>query len=355
MIFQNIIKILLAPFSLLYGAGVGIRNLFYQAGVLKSVEFNVPTISVGNLSVGGAGKTPHIEYLIRLLKDYINVSTLSRGYKRKTKGFLWVQPRHNAQDVGDEPLQYKRKFPYVAVAVGESRAMAIPEIMKYQPGTQVVLLDDAFQHIAVQPSLNILLTEYDHPFTDDYLLPSGRLREWRTAYKRADVIVVSKCPKEMQVAAKDKMLTKLQALPHQKVFFSYYAYGNPYYIFNSKYRGKLSTQVDILLICAIARKEYLLDYLEDKVNSIVLMAFEDHHYFKKHDIGSLKATYDRMKSDKKVIITTEKDAMRLELHREYLTEHQLPIFALPVEVKFHFDEGKTFDDSVRNHLLEFRV
>ncbi|MEL6718969.1 MAG: tetraacyldisaccharide 4'-kinase [Bacteroidota bacterium] len=352
---QNLVKILLAPFSLLYGLGISIRNVFYQNGVLKSVEFNIPTISVGNLSVGGAGKTPHVEYLIRLLKDYINVATLSRGYKRKTKGFMLVNPKNSAEGVGDEPLQYKRKFPDIVVAVGESRTMAIPEIMSKAPNTQVVLLDDAFQHIAIKPSLNILLTEYDHPFSEDYLLPSGRLREWRSAYQRADTIIVTKCPFDLTLEAKEKMLHKLQALPSQKVFFSYYQYGNPYYIFNSKYVGKLVENVDVLLICAIARKEYLLDYLYDRVNSVVLMAFEDHHFFTKQDIGSLRATFERMKSDRKVIITTEKDAMRLDLHRKYLLEHQLPIFALPVQVKFHFEEGEEFNNSIRNHLLEFRV
>ncbi|MEL6943865.1 MAG: tetraacyldisaccharide 4'-kinase, partial [Bacteroidota bacterium] len=246
---QNLVKILLAPFSLLYGLGISIRNVFYQNGVLKSVEFNIPTISVGNLSVGGAGKTPHVEYLIRLLKDYINVATLSRGYKRKTKGFMLVNPKNSAEGVGDEPLQYKRKFPDIVVAVGESRTMAIPEIMSKAPNTQVVLLDDAFQHIAIKPSLNILLTEYDHPFSEDYLLPSGRLREWRSAYQRADTIIVTKCPFDLTLEAKEKMLHKLQALPSQKVFFSYYQYGNPYYIFNSKYVGKLVENVDVLLIC----------------------------------------------------------------------------------------------------------
>lgn len=355
MMLQNLVKILLAPFSLLYGLVISLRNLFYRNGILKSVEFNVPTISVGNLSVGGAGKTPHVEYLIRLLKDYINVATLSRGYKRKTKGFMLVHPKNSAEGVGDEPLQFKRKFPDVLVAVGESRTMAIPEIMSKAPNTQLIVLDDAFQHIAIKPSLNILLTEYDHPFSEDYLLPSGRLREWRSAYRRADTIIVTKCPFELSVEAKDSMLQKLQALPSQKVFFSYYQYGNPYYIFNPKYVGRLVKDIDVLLICAIARKEYLLDYLYDRVNSVVLMAFEDHHFFTKQDIGSLRATYERMKSDRKVIITTEKDAMRLDLHKQFLTEHQLPIFALPVQVKFHFEEGEQFDEAIRNHLLEFRV
>ena len=171
-----LIKILLAPFTLLYGIGVGLRDFFYRKGLLKGVEFNLPVIAVGNLSVGGAGKTPHIEYLIRLTKDYLNVATLSRGYKRKTKGYQEATlPLSTAETVGDEPMQFKRKYPDVMVTVSESRALGIPEIVKNRPNTQVVLLDDAFQHRAVKPGLNILLTSFQQPFTRDYLLPVGRL------------------------------------------------------------------------------------------------------------------------------------------------------------------------------------
>ncbi len=177
MLQSTLVKILLAPFSLLYGVGVSLRNYFYRQGILKAVDFDLPVISVGNLSVGGAGKSPHIEYLIRLLKDYINVATLSRGYKRKSKGFLIVQPQQSVEQAGDEPLQFRRKFHDILVAVAESRTFAIPQILMKEPHTQVILLDDAFQHRSITPGLNILVTEYSHPFTRDYLLPSGRLRE----------------------------------------------------------------------------------------------------------------------------------------------------------------------------------
>ncbi|MEM1325474.1 MAG: tetraacyldisaccharide 4'-kinase [Bacteroidota bacterium] len=352
---RRLSQILLAPLSALYGLGISARAFFYSSGILKSSEFSIPVISVGNLSVGGAGKTPHVEYLIRLLKDYVYVATLSRGYKRKTKGFLLVHPRQSANEVGDEPLQYKRKYPDVAVAVGENRSLAIPEIVQQAPQTQVVILDDAFQHLAISPSLNILLTEYQHLFTDDYLLPSGRLREWRSGYERADAIVVSKCPPDLSMERRERIVEKIAPLDHQRVFFSYYKYSSPYYLFNSKYRAQLNQEVDVLLICAIAKTDYLLDHLESEVKSIVLMSFEDHHYFTKHDIGSLRATFERMKGEKKVILTTEKDAMRLELHRDYLVEHQLPVFVLPVQVNFLFDEQEHFNEYIRHHLLSFRV
>ena len=352
---QNILfKILLAPFSLLYGLGISLRDLFYRKGLLKGISFDLPIIAVGNLSVGGAGKTPHIEYLIRLLKDYIDVATLSRGYKRKTKGFLEVDPRYNAEKVGDEPLQFKRKFRDVLVTVAENRTFAIPEILKINPETKAILLDDAFQHRSIQPGLNILLTEYSHPFTKDFLLPSGRLREWRSAYQRADIIVVSKCPNEVSEKEKQAMIEEIKPFSHQKIFFSYYRYAKPYYIFNPQYRAELAADVDVLLICAIARADYLIDHLNEQVDSVKVLEYEDHRYFSEYDVSHLKKVFDNMPSKKKIILTTEKDAMRLELHKAFLLEQQLPVFAIPAEVAFHFDEGVLFDQAVKDFLLDFR-
>jgi len=320
--FRNkLIKILLSPLSLLYGIGVSVIDFFYKKGLLKGIAFDLPIISVGNLSVGGAGKTPHIEYLIQLLRPYLNVATLSRGYKRKTKGYLKVEVQNNAERVGDEPLQFKRKFPDVHVAVAENRTFAVPKILSESPDTQVILLDDAFQHRAINPGLNILLTEYNFPFTDDYLLPSGRLREWRSAYKRADFVVVSKCPPTISEEEKAYFIKKIKPFPHQKIFFSHY--------------------------------KYYEDYLESQVNSVKTLEYEDHRYFSKFDVSFLKTTFDKMESKKKVILTTEKDAMRLQLHHPFLQENKLPIFALPVKVEFHFDEGEKFDAEVKQFLLNF--
>ncbi|MEM9991568.1 MAG: tetraacyldisaccharide 4'-kinase [Bacteroidota bacterium] len=352
---RKLLLFLLWPFAVLYGLGISLRNFFYKTNLLKGVEFDVPTISVGNLSVGGAGKTPHVEHLIRSLREFLNIATISRGYQRKTKGFLEVHSQHTAETVGDEPLQYKRKYPDVLVTVSESRTFAVPEIMKQQPDTQVILLDDAFQHRAIKPGLNILLTEYSYPFTDDFLLPAGRLREWASAYKRADIIIVSKCPAELDTTERVRLEQKIKPLPHQRLYFSFYDYLPPYYIFNPRYRGPLQADWDVLLICAIARTEYLLSYLQERVNSVVLLEYEDHHYFSKFDVGNLRATFARMQSSKKVILTTEKDAMRLDLHRDFILEHKLPIFALPIEVRFHFDEGDKFNEDVQQYLLNFKV
>ncbi|MFN7116605.1 MAG: tetraacyldisaccharide 4'-kinase [Saprospiraceae bacterium] len=353
---QNIIaKILLFPFSLLYGLGVSGRDFFYRTGMLKSVKFNIPLISVGNLSVGGAGKTPHIEYLVRLLKDYVNIATLSRGYGRKTQGYLLVQANATAEQVGDEPLQFKRKFPDLTVTVAESRAFAIPRLLSEAPDTQVILLDDAFQHRAVTPGLNILLTEYNHPFTRDWLLPSGRLREWRSSYKRADVIVVTKCPPNLQQSEHTRLLNEIKPFPHQQVFFSYYDYSKPYFIFNPSLIAHLQEDWQVVVICAIARTDYLVQYLQEKVESVTLLEFEDHHFFTADDMQELKRSFDQLQGQKKIILTTEKDATRLELHYNFLKENQLPVFALPVQVQFHFGEGEKFDQLIKDFLLEFQV
>lgn len=355
MIQRRLVQILLAPFSLLYGLGISLRNAFYRAGLLKSMTFNIPVISVGNLSVGGAGKTPHIEYLIRLLREHIKVATLSRGYSRKTRGFLEVQRNNNAERVGDEPLQFKRKYPDVGVYVAEDRAFAIPQIMMKRSDTQLVLLDDAYQHRSVKPGVNILLTEYANLFTKDFLLPSGRLREWPSAYERADVIVVSKCPNTLSESEKEEITREINPLPHQQLFFSYYAYQAPYYQFNPRYRLQLDDKLEVLLICAIAKTDYLVDYLQSQTGSVRSLEFADHHYFDKEDISNLLRTFKNIESNRKVIITTEKDAMRLELHREFLIKERLPIFVLPTEVRFHFDEGPQFDELVRQYLLNFKV
>ncbi|MCB0644297.1 MAG: tetraacyldisaccharide 4'-kinase, partial [Phaeodactylibacter sp.] len=215
--------------------------------------------------------------------------------------------------------------------------------------------DDAFQHRSVATGLNILLTEYAHPFTRDYLLPSGRLREWRAAYSRADVIIVSKCPQDPAAVDQQAFLKEIKPFPHQQLFFSYYHYLTPYYLFDTRYQLQLQPDLHVLLISAIARTEYLTQYLAEQVAEVSSMEFEDHHTFTNYDIARLRDNFQQLPSNKKVILTTEKDAMRLEMHREFLQEHKLPVFVLPVEVRFHPNEdGKSFDRLVQHYLLSFK-
>ncbi len=355
MVRNPLARALLLPFSLLYGLGVSLTDFFYRQGLLKGVRFNLPVIGVGNLTVGGAGKTPHIEYLLRLLIKHLDVAVLSRGYGRKTKGFRYVSTRDSAETVGDEPLQFKRKFPEAVVVVVEDRALGIPEMLKSHPEVELVLLDDAFQHRSVKPGLNILLTEYSHPFTRDFLLPAGRLREWPGAYRRADVLIVSKCPPDLSREQAETLLAELQPLPHQKVFFSRYRYGRPYYLLDRRYTTLLENDWEVLLVSAIARTEYLLDFLQTQVAEVKSLEFEDHHYFSRYDVAQIKRHFDHLESPKKIILTTEKDAMRLELHRSYLPKNRLPVFVLPIRVEFLFGQGPEFDELVRQFLLEFKV
>lgn len=348
-------KILMAPFALLYGLMIGIRNALYDSELVRSTQFSLPVISVGNMSIGGAGKTPHIEYLIRLLTPYINVATLSRGYKRKTKGFRFVKPSDNVLDTGDEPLMYVRKHKGIVVAVGESRSLAIPQMVGKYPDMQAILLDDAFQHRSITPGLNILLTTWDEPFTRDYLLPSGRLREWRSAYSRADIIIVTKCPPTISKAERDEMVAEIAPHDHQRVFFSYYEYGFPYSFYDASKRISLDPDLDVILISAIANTSYLLDYLDREVSDIHHMNYEDHHLFSDLDIEYVDTVYKNRESIRKIILTTEKDAMRLDMHRDRLQELNIPIFVLPAQVKFHSNDAQHFDQDVRDFLLRFEV
>jgi len=347
-------KILMAPFALLYGLSIGIRNTLYQSELVKSTKFSLPVISIGNLSIGGAGKTPHIEYLIRLLSPYINVATLSRGYKRKTKGFRFVRPADNVLDAGDEPLMYARKHRGIVVAVGESRAIAIPQIVAKYPDLQAILLDDAFQHRAIKPALNILLTTWDEPFTRDFLLPSGRLREWRSAYARADVIIVSKCPPQLSFEDRALMTQEIKPLAHQKIYFSYYQYGYPYNFYNPRQQIKLDEELDVILISAIANTNYLLTYLENEVQDIHHMNYEDHHLFSDLDIDYIDTVFKNREAKRKIILTTEKDAMRLDLHRKKLNELNIPIYVLPMQVRFHGEDQERFDEDIKAFLLKFK-
>jgi tetraacyldisaccharide 4'-kinase len=350
-----LLRILLLPIALLYGIGVSFRNLLYRVGVLRSVRFDLPVVSIGNLAIGGTGKSPHIEYLLRWLDQHLAVAVLSRGYGRSTVGYRPVTQIDTARDVGDEPLQFKRKFPNIPISVGESRALGVPELVKRNPETQCVLLDDAFQHLAVTPGLNILLTEYARPFYADWLLPSGRLREWRSAYQRAHLIVVTKCPPDLTEAQRQSILRRIDPYARQKVFFSRYAYGLPYELLRPDVRRPLDADTDVLLLSAIANTDYLLSFLKKNVRSVHTIEHEDHHYFDDGDLSDLLKRYAALDSSRKMIVTTEKDAMRLEAYADFLWQNNLPVFVLPVEVQFCGEDEAAFQAAVKEFLLDFRA
>lgn len=348
-----IARILLSPFSLVYAAVISLRNVFYDAGLLRSTRFNIPVINIGNLSIGGTGKTPHVEYLIKLLEPYLNVATLSRGYKRKSKGFRFVRSSDNAMIAGDEPMQYKVKNPNIVVAVSESRNIGIPMILQYHIETQVILLDDAFQHRSVVPDLNILLTEFNNLYTEDYLLPVGRLRESQDAAKRADMVIVTKCPDSISEQKISKIKEDLSLRRNQQLYFSKYKYLNPYYIFDSEITINLEPNNRIILISAIANVDYLLHYLDNKCEVDNIIKYEDHHYFSELELEQFKKINENLSEDNSLFLTTEKDAMRLALHKDFLVSHKIPIFVLPIEVQFFDQQGRDFAQDVKDFLLDY--
>ncbi len=350
-----VIRVLLLPIALLYGLGVGLRNLLYRLGVLRSIKFDLPVISVGNLTVGGTGKSPHIEYLLRWLTQYLDVAVLSRGYGRKTAGFRMVSTIDTAKEVGDEPLQFKRKFPETPISVSESRSLGVPELVRRNPETQCVLLDDAFQHLAVTPGLNIMLTEFNRPFTRDWLLPSGRLREWRHGYRRADIIIVTKCPPDLTTQQRQKLLYEIDPYPRQRVYFSKYKYGVPYDLLRPDLHRPLDLNTDVLLVSAIASTDYLLKYLGEEARSVQTLEFEDHHYFSEDNLNDILRRFERLPGREKIIVTTEKDATRLELHADFFFKSTLPIFVLPIEVTFCDEDEVAFQEDVKAVMLDFKV
>ena len=354
MIQQFLIKVLMSPIALIYGVGVTIRNSLYNIGFLKGTQFNIPVISVGNLTMGGAGKTPHVEYLGHWLSQYIEVSILSRGYKRKSRGFLEVNIHHRVEDVGDEAVQYKRKFPHLGIYVSESRVLGIPKILADRPETQTILMDDGFQHRAVIPGLNVLLTEFEKPFTKDYLLPVGRLREWRQGAKRADVIIVTKCPDGISAAEKESFSTELNLREGQHLFFSRYKYGVPYHMFYPAMTVTIHEKMEILVISGIAKTGYLLRYLEERAALVKSIEYDDHHIFSNYEVAQLKKQFDGLVGVQKIILTTEKDAVRLERHAEYIRREELPIYVLPAYVSFD-DRSADFHQLIENYLLKFKV
>ncbi|MFB6456095.1 tetraacyldisaccharide 4'-kinase [Chitinophaga sp. Hz27] len=343
------LSVLLYPFSLLYGLVMWIRNRFYDKGILTAVEFDLPTIACGNLSVGGTGKTPHVEYLIRLLKTQFQVATLSRGYNRRTSGYILADQHSTAADIGDEPMQFHDKYPDIHVAVGEERMLAIPQLLMDEPGTQVVLLDDAFQHRSIKPGLNIMITEYNRRFTKDHVVPFGRLREGRAGYARANCIIVSKCPPEMTLAEKTAIEKEINPLPHQQVFFTTLQYGTMYDLITHEPVNTAATTT-VLLACGIARPEPLLQKLRNSFKEVFLLPFPDHYYYSGRDIEKIKKELGDLPGENKIVVTTEKDAVRLHLLKKELAEQNLQMAVMPVEIAFLFGGAETFNHYIFDYV-----
>lgn len=329
---MNILRKILFPFAILYGFITSFRNFLFDKGVLKSYSFDLPIIAVGNLSVGGTGKTPQIEYLIRLLSPTNKVATLSRGYKRKSEGFILADATSNAEILGDEPFQFYQKFPNILVAVDANRKNGIEQLMKISK-PDIILLDDAFQHRKVKAGFYILLTAYNDLYADDFILPTGNLRESRSGAERANIVVVTKCPANLSEKEKNAIERKLQLESKQKLFFTSIAYDE--FIFSEEKQLLVSEikNAKKILLAGIAKPEPFFDYLRNEKDTI--LNYPDHHHFSDKDILEIKE-----KAKGKIIITTEKDFVRLKGN---LPSEQL--FYLPIMSQFLFDRNG-FDDCI---------
>jgi len=325
----------------------------FDLHILPSAMFKIPLIVVGNLSVGGTGKTPHVEYLIRLLHSKFAVATLSRGYGRNTKGYRLAGMEDGTIEIGDEPMQYKRKFPDVQVVVDESRRNGIQQLLKLQPAPGVILLDDAYQHRWVKPGYSLLLTDYQHLYSDDYLLPAGRLRESRRGSGRANMIIVTKTPKVLSPYVRRDIVERLKPLAHQPVLFSYISYGEWVYFGNINDHTPPAKRVNtILLVAGIANPSPLEEYLRQSCEELVVMSFSDHHQYEEKDLENISTTFENIISRNKLIITTEKDAMRLLNPRYEAWISKMPWYYIPMEVEFHGNDKQLFTNIILTYVAE---
>lgn len=350
-LFLKSFRILLLPFALLYWFGITIRNWLYDNKISRSSSFGLPVICVGNLSVGGTGKSPMVEYLIRLLHPKYKVATLSRGYKRKTKGYALATAGSTALEIGDEPMQFHQKFPEIAVAVGEERMVAIPQLLHDRPGTEAIILDDAFQHRAVKAGLNILLTEYSNLFTRDFYLPTGDLRDLKSQYKRAQIIVVTKCDPSLSIEEKEKLIREIRPKEGQSVFFTTIQYDTPYHIL-TKSPCSIGDETSVLLVTGIANPMALKTWLEKHSREYNLLQYADHHIFTIDDLNEIKRKFEGMEGTNRIILTTEKDAVRLLKFGSEIKDW--PLYVLPVRHDFLFDEQQLFDRSVQDFIQNFK-
>ncbi len=345
----------LLPLSWLYGLGVSIRNTLFDMGILESKNYQVPVICVGNLTVGGTGKTPHTEYLVQLLRRRYKVAILSRGYKRKKKGYILATDKSTVEDIGDEPWQMKQKFDNVYVAVDKNRRRGIERLCT-DPETrdvEVILLDDAFQHRHVKPGVNILLIDYHRMVTEDCLLPAGRLREPKEGISRANIVVVTKCPHDIKPMGFRVVQKALKLRPYQELFFSTIKYGLLWGLFHDEERSlnSIKSEESVLLLTCIASPEQMQYDLKPYCSRITPLAYPDHHQFSENDIAEINRTFDAMPSPK-LIITTEKDATRLLTVGGLNSEVKNSLFVLPIRVHIMRNEEQNFNEKITGYVLK---
>ena len=345
-------KILLFPFAVIYGIITSCRNLLYDWNILKSKSFDVHTICVGNLAVGGTGKTPHVEYLIKLLQNEFKIATLSRGYKRKTTGFIHADNNSTALDIGDEPLQYKTKNPNLDVCVDANRVNGVKKILAFPEPPKVIILDDAFQHSALNSELKIVVSEYSNLFLNDCMLPAGTLRESKNGIKRADIIIISKTPDKTTAIEIRNVIKDLKPLAHQQLYFTWLKYGELVGFQNPS--ETIDTLNDlfryrVVLFTGIGNPTPMLTYVKEYASEVKHISFPDHHQFTIQDIADIRAELDAFEGGNKIVVTTEKDAMRLKGSDLQDIANTLPLYVLPIEVDFK-DKTQEFNETIINYV-----
>ena len=342
----------LRPLSWLYGLGVGFRNMLFEVGVLKSRAYDIPVIAVGNITVGGSGKTPHVEYLVNLLHDKLKVAVLSRGYKRKSRGYVLAEEDTEMKEIGDEPFQMHQKFPGIYVAVDAKRVRGIQHLQDDEEtkDVEVILLDDAFQHRYVKPGINILLVDYHRLIIYDKILPAGRLREPLSGKNRADIVIVTKCPKDLK-PMEFRVLTKAMNLyPFQKLYFTCINYDKPIGIFNEQQLDLESLKdKNVMLLTGIASPKQMEHDLTPMVKTLTSVSFGDHHHFKSKDIDRINEIFESM-PEPRLIITTEKDAVRLRDSEGLYEIVKDNLYALPIKVSFMQDQEENFNEKIISYV-----
>ncbi len=342
---MKFLRYLFFPITIIYGGVVLFRNLLYDKNIFKSSSFDLPIICVGNLSMGGTGKTPHTEYLIRLLQDEFQLATLSRGYGRRTSDFQMANEESTAATIGDEPFQYFRKFPKIKVAVEKKRVLGVLFILNKAEDTEVILLDDAFQHRALNAGFSILLTDFNRPFFEDALLPIGELREPKSNCKRANLVVVTKCPENLTPDQETKFYENIP-FERENIFFTKIVYKS---IYNAKTNEVLKGNLEdykVLLVTGIAKPANIETYLNEQHVDFEAMHFGDHHKFTSKDVLAISKKNDTFTHPNKIILTTEKDLSRMMVLKAF---EDLPIYCLEIEVEFLKDKNK-FDNKVLEYV-----
>ena len=362
---EKIKNIFLYPVSIIYGLITGIRNFMYNTGILPSVEFHLPVICVGNITVGGTGKTPHTEYLAELLRKNFRVATLSRGYKRKTRDFRIVSSSSVVTDIGDEPMQIFRKFPDVLVTVDINRVNGVKKILEGNPETEVIIMDDGFQHRRIIPGFSILLSDFERLIVRDHMMPYGNLRESIGNKRRADIILITKSPEKISPIQRRLIVKEVDISPYQNLFFTSLTYKDPVLVFDDKDHEE--TQFDfsqcescgIVLIKGIANPLPLKEHLQKTAGEIIHLSYPDHYNFNEKDIINISSAYMDLKSPDKYLFTTEKDAVRLREFTNIAEPIRSAFFYIPIGIHFLNDDKDEFDnlifDYVRNNKPNNRV